>query len=218
MSPAAVPADGRNPIYTPAMPIRHARGLMAAVVLLTLVPSAVLGHAELDTISPADKSSGPAPAEIVGTFVQNLDPAKSNFRIVNSGGTVVAEGGEVDPATPRRMTLTLSPLPPGAYTIRWTTFSTEDSELAHGETTFTVVADTPSPSVAPSESASPSAAPSEAASPSAPAAFPAVSPSPSGGTGTSTSTSDAVIPVIGALIVLAVLGLWLLRSRSRRVG
>lgn len=190
---------------------------MAAVLLLTLVPSAVLGHAELDTISPADKSSGPPPAEIVGTFVQNLDPAKSNFRVVNAGGTVVAEGGEVDPATPRRMTLTLSPLSPGAYTIRWTTFSTEDSELAHGETTFTVVAATPSPSVAPSEAASPSVAPSASASPAPSAATP--SPSPSGGTGTTTtSTSDAVIPVIAALIVLAALGLWLLRSRSRRVG
>jgi len=199
------------------MSTRHARGLMAAVLLLTLVPSAVLGHAELDSISPADKSSGPPPAEIVGTFVQNLDPAKSNFRIVNVNGTVVAEGGEVDPATPRRMTLTLSPLAPGAYTIRWTTFSTEDSELAHGETTFTVVAATRSPSVAPSEAASPSVAPSASASP--PASVPAPSPSPSGGTGTTTtSTSDAVFPVIGALLVLAALGLWLLRSRSRRAG
>ena len=190
---------------------------MAAVLLLTLVPSAVLGHAELDTISPADKSTGPAPTEIVGTFVQNLDPAKSNFRVVNAGGTVVAEGGEVDPATPRRMTLTMSPLSPGRYTIRWTTFSTEDSELAHGETTFTVVAASPSPSVAPSASASPSVAPSASASPAPSAATP--SPSPSGGTGTTTtSTSDAVIPVIAALIVLAALGLWLLRSRSRRIG
>ena len=192
---------------------------MAAVLLLTLAPTAVLGHAELDTISPANKSSGPPPAEIVGTFVQNLDPTKSNFRIVNARGTVVAEGGEVDPATPRRMTLALSPLPPGAYTIRWTTFSTEDSELAHGETTFTVVAATPSPSVAPSEAASPSVTPSASASPSAPSAPAATpSPSPSGGGGTPTSTSDVVIPVIGALIVLAALGLWLLRSRSRRVG
>ena len=199
------------------MSIRHARGFVAAVLLVSLVPTAVLGHAELDTISPADKSSGPPPAEIVGTFVQNLDPAKSNFRVVNAGGTVVAEGGDVDPATPRRMTLTLAPLPAGAYTIRWTTFSTEDNELAHGETTFTVVAATPSPSVAPSVAASPSVAPSPSDSPSASAAT--SSPSPSGGTGTSTtSTSDALFPVIGALLVLAGLGLWLLRSRSRRVG
>ncbi|HEX5823705.1 MAG TPA: copper resistance CopC family protein [Candidatus Limnocylindrales bacterium] len=199
------------------MPIRRARLLLAAVLLLTLVPSAVLGHAELDTISPADKSSGPPPAQIVGTFVQNLDPAKSNFRIVNAGGTVVAEGGKVDPASPRRMTLALSPLPPGAYTIRWTSFSTEDSELAHGETTFTVVAATPSPSVAPSASASPSAEASEAASPST--SSPGPSASPTGGTGTpTTSTSDAIIPVIAALIVLGALAFWLLRNRSRRVG
>jgi methionine-rich copper-binding protein CopC len=200
------------------MSIRHARSLLAATLLLTLAPSAVLGHAELDTINPADKSSGPPPAQIVGTFVQNLDPTKSNFRIVNAGNTVVAEGGVVDPASPRRMTLTLSPLPPGAYRIRWTTFSTEDGELAHGETTFTIVAASPSPSLAPSVSPVPSVAPSEAASPSA-SAVPSASPSPSGGSGTptSTSTSDAVIPVIAALVILAVLGLWLLRGR-RRVG
>jgi methionine-rich copper-binding protein CopC len=199
---------------------RHARGLMAALLLLTLVPSGVLGHAELDTISPADKSSGPSPTEIVGTFVQNLDPTKSSFTVVDSTGKVVAQGGQVASDDVRKMTLPLTaPLAPGAYVIRWVTVSTEDGELARGTTTFTVVAATPSPSLAPSASASPSTVPSEAASPSVePSALASPAPSPSGSGGTPTSTSDAVIPVIGALIVLAALGLWLLRSRSRRVG
>ena len=197
---------------------RHIRGLVAASLLLVLAPSAVLAHAELDTISPADKSSGPSPTEIVGTFVQNLDPSKSSFALVDSTGTVVAKGGQVASDDVRKMTLILTgPLAPGAYEIRWTTVSTEDGELARGTTTFTVVAASPSPSVAPSAPASQSAAPSEAASPSAaPVASP--SPSPSGGGGTPTSASDAVIPVIAALVILAALGLWLLRSRSRRVG
>jgi copper resistance protein C len=200
------------------MPNRHIGGLLVAMVLLILAPSTVLGHAELDTISPADKSSGPSPTEIVGTFVQNLDPSKSSFALVDSTGTVVAKGGQVASDDVRTMTLPLTaPLAPGAYEIRWTTVSTEDGELARGTTTFTVVAATPSPSVAPSASASPSAAPSASASPSAePVASP--SPSPSGGGGTPTSASDAVIPVIAALIVLGALGLWLIRGRSRRVG
>ena len=200
------------------MPNRPIGGLLVATVLLILAPSAVLGHAELDTISPADKSSGPSPTEIVGTFVQNLDPSKSSFALVDSTGTVVAKGGQVASDDVRKMTLPLTaPLAPGAYEIRWTTVSTEDGELARGTTTFTVVAATPSPSVAPSATASPSTAPFVSASPSAaPVASP--SPSPSSGGGTPTSASDAVIPVIAALIVLGALGLWLLRGRSRRVG
>jgi methionine-rich copper-binding protein CopC len=200
------------------MPNRPIGGLLVATVLLILAPSAVLGHAELDTISPADKSSGPSPTEIVGTFVQNLDPSKSSFALVDSTGTVVAKGGQVASDDVRKMTLPLTaPLAPGAYEIRWTTVSTEDGELARGTTTFTVVAATPSPSVAPSATASPSTAPFVSASPSAaPVASP--SPSPSSGGGTQTSASDAVIPVIAALIVLGALGLWLLRGRSRRVG
>jgi len=200
------------------MPNRPIGGLLVATVLLILAPSAVLSHAELDTISPADKSSGPSPTEIVGTFVQNLDPSKSSFALVDSTGTVVAKGGQVASDDVRKMTLPLTaPLAPGAYEIRWTTVSTEDGELARGTTTFTVVAATPSPSVAPSATASPSTAPSVSASPSAaPVASP--SPSPSSGGGTQTSASDALIPVIAALIVLGALGLWLLRGRSRRVG
>ena len=98
---------------TPHRLRRSLAALTGASLFLLLLPVAALAHAELDTISPADKSSGPAPQQIVGTFVQNLDPAKSNFKIVNASGTVVAEGGEVDSTNPRRMTLTLSPLAAG---------------------------------------------------------------------------------------------------------
>ena len=200
------------------MPNRHPRigAALAAAVLLLSLPSVVLSHAELDTISPADKSSGPSPTEIVGTFVQNLDPSKSSFAVFDSTNKVVAKGGQVASDNVRKMTLALTaPLPPGAYEIRWTTVSTEDGELARGVTTFTVVAASPepsaspTPSVAPSESAAASAAPSPSISP---------SPAPSAAPAPAASTTDAVIPVIAALIVLGALGLWLLRSRSRRAG
>jgi methionine-rich copper-binding protein CopC len=183
------------------------------MVLLILAPSAVLGHAQLDTISPADKSSGPAPAEIVGTFVENLDPSKSSFTLVDAGGAVVQKGGRVASADPRRLTLTLTEsLAPGAYTIRWATVSTEDGETARGVTTFTVTAP-PSPSPTPSEA--PSVGPSPSPSP-----VPSVGPSPSASAPPArpaTSTSDAVIPIVAALFVLAAIGLWLMRGRSRAV-
>lgn len=204
------------------MPNRHPRlraALAAAVLLLSLAPVA-LAHAALDTASPADKSTVTgSPPELVFTFTETLDPAKSSLKLVNGAGTIVAEDSTVDPADAKKMHLVVPTQPPGTYTVRWTTGSAEDGDIAHGTTTFTIVAASPSPSVAPSEAASASVEPSPAASPSASATPASPSPSPSGGTGTpTTSTSDAVIPVIGALLVLAALGLWLLRSRSRRVG
>jgi len=202
------------------MSIRHTRGLLAATLLLILVPSAVLGHAELDTASPADKSTVTgSPPEIVFTFTEAVDPRKSSLKLVDAGGAIVADGSTVDASDAKKMHLVVPTQPPGKYTVRWTTASAVDGDIAHGTTTFTIVAATPSPSLAasPSATASESAAPSVSASPSAaPAASP--SPSPSGGGGTPTSASDAAIPVIAALILLGALGLWLLRSRSRRVG
>jgi copper resistance protein C len=203
------------------MSARHARGLAAVatvVLLIALTPSVVLGHAELDTANPADKSTVTgSPPELVFTFTEPVVPAKSSLKLVNSAGSIVAQGSTVDPADAKKMHLVVPPQPPGQYTVRWTTASALDGDIAHGTTTFTIEAATPSPSVAPSATPIPSAstAPSPSAAPSASAA---PSPSPSGGTGTTTSSGDVVIPIIGALIILAALGLWLLRSRSRRLG
>jgi methionine-rich copper-binding protein CopC len=186
-------------------------GLVTALLIAATV---AFGHAELATVTPADKSTVQgSPTEIVMTFVQNLDPAKSSIVVVDSANKVVVKGGTVPAGQKREMDLAITtPLAPGTYTIRWTTFSTEDGETARGTTTFTVTAPPPSaaPSAAPSASAvapsaAPSAAPSVAAS--APPSTPPTTPA--------TSTSDAVIPVVVALIVLAGLGMWLLRSRAR---
>ena len=180
-----------------------------------VAPDAILAHAALDTVTPADQSTvAGSPAGIVMTFVENLDPARSSIRVVDAAGTVVAEGGTVPGGNPREMDLALATsLAAGVYTIRWTTFSTEDNEQARGTTTFTVAAaSTPSPSPTPSvATAAPSVAPSVA-----PSIPPAGSASPSAPpTAPAASTSDAVIPIVAALLVLAGLGVWLLRGRSR---
>jgi methionine-rich copper-binding protein CopC len=198
---------------------RAAFAIVTSVVLALLVVAPVaLGHAQLATVDPADKSTVQgSPTEIVMTFTQNLDPSKSSIRVVNAGGAVVAQGGTVPSGSPREMDLALTnPLDPGKYTIRWTTFSSEDQEQARGTTTFTVVAAPPSATPAPSlATAAPSAPPSSSPSV-APSIPPVVSAPPSSPPTTpATSTSDAVIPVVLALIVLAGLGLWLLRGRSR---
>lgn len=207
---------------TTRRPRRSVAAVACAVLCLFLVPGLAWAHAELATMSPADKSSGPAPAAIVATFTEKLTASKSSLTLVDAGGAVIAAGGEVDSATQQSMTLTLPALEPGAYTIRWTSTSAADGDLARGVTTFTVVAASASPatpsqapataSVAPSVAASVAPSPSAEASPSAaPAASPSAAP-----TTPATSTSDAVTPIVVALVVLVGLGLWLRRGRGRR--
>ena len=121
----------------------------ALLVLAALLPAAVLAHAELDTVDPADGATVEvAPTEIVMTFVQDLDPSQSSIVVV-TGGTEVASGGAFDPAEPRRLTLALPALEPGSYEVRWTTLSAEDGELARGTTTFTFSPPPPTPTPTP---------------------------------------------------------------------
>lgn len=187
--------------------------LVIAVALLGVVaPAGVFAHAELDTMTPADKSTVDiVPAEIVATFTEDLDPAKSSIVVVTAAGAQVASGGEVDPSYAKRMTLALPALEPGGYEVRWTSASAEDGDLDRGVTTFTFApAATPSPT--PSSAASPTAAPTAAPTP---PPSPVASASPSGsGQPASTSTTDLLIPIIVAVILVGGFGYWLIRRRS----
>jgi methionine-rich copper-binding protein CopC len=206
-------------------PIRLRRSVAAAVsaafflLFAWIAPAVVLGHAELATMAPADKASGPAPTAIVATFTEDLDPSGSSLAVVNGSGSVVAKGGVVDATDKKTMRLDLTgvSLATGGYTIRWQSKSAQDGDLDRGTTTFTVTASSPAPSAStapPSAAASPS---STAAGPSGPAST-APSPSASGGTATSASSSDALIPILVALVVIILLGAWLLRGRGRRAA
>ncbi|HEX5014921.1 MAG TPA: copper resistance protein CopC [Candidatus Limnocylindrales bacterium] len=192
--------------------------LAATVLALAafLVPAAVFAHAELDTVTPADGSTVEVPpTEVVMTFTQDLNPSKSSIVLVTAAGAEVASGGEVDASDPRRMTLALPALEPGAYEIRWTSWSAEDDEGDRGVTTFTVAAPPPSPS--PTPTLAPSATPAPTPGPTAtPRATPV--PSPSGAGTPSSSTTDILIPIVAAVILVAGLGYWLMRRRSGAGG
>jgi len=183
-------------------------------MVAALLPASVLAHAELDTVEPADGSTVEvAPTEIVMTFTQDVDIARSSIVVV-TGGTEVANGGEVDPAAPRTMTLALPALEPGAYEVRWTTFSAEDGEgPERGVTTFTFTPPPPTSTPVPTPTPEPSATPAPtAASTPSPTASPA--PSPSAETAPTTSTADVLIPIIVAVLLIAGLAYWLTRRRS----
>jgi methionine-rich copper-binding protein CopC len=195
-----------------------AGAIVAGLVTALLVPAIALAHAELDKATPADKSTVQgSPTEILMTFTEAVDPAKSSIKLVDASGAVVADGSTVSSGNPKLIRLAISTvLAPATYTVRWTTASAVDGDLDHGTTTFTVAA---AASVEPSASTAPSAptASSSAAASVAPSSVaPSVAPSPSSPPTTpATSTNDAVIPIIVALIVLVGLGAWLLRSRAR---
>jgi methionine-rich copper-binding protein CopC len=196
-----------------------AGAIVAGLVTALLVPAIALAHAELDKATPADKSTVQgSPTEILMTFTEAVDPAKSSIKLVDASGAVVADGSTVSSGNPKLIRLAISTvLAPATYTVRWTTASAVDGDLDHGTTTFTVAA---AASVEPSASTAPAASSSAAASvapPSdAPSVAPSVAPSPSSPPTTpATSTNDAVIPIIVALILLVGLGAWLLRSRAR---
>ena len=194
--------------------------LLAAVAFIVALaaPAAVLGHAELDTMTPANGSTVTrAPTEIVATFTEPLDPSKSSIVVLNASGAQIASGGQVDAADAKKMTLALPPLEAGTYQVRWTSDSAQDGDLDRGTTGFTY-APAPSPSASPSAAASATPAASAAATPS-PSVAASVAPSPSGsGQPASTSTSDLLIPIVVAVILVAGLGYWLLRGRSRSGG
>jgi methionine-rich copper-binding protein CopC len=192
--------------------------LWAAVTLVALlIPSGALAHAELDTITPANGSTvGVAPTEIVATFTEDLDPGKSSIVVLNAGGAQIASGGTVAADDKKKMTLALPALDPGTYQVRWTSTSAQDGDIDRGTTGFTY---TSAPSPSPTPSAAASATPEPSAAAPSPTSGPTVAPSPSADTTpTSSSTSDLLIPIVVAVILIAGLGYWLLRGRSRTSG
>jgi copper resistance protein C len=185
---------------------------LAAAILTLAFPLGVAAHSELQTASPADNATLSAqPEEILLTFSAELD-SKSSVTLHDPSGTQIAKAGvDASDNAAMRMPLTSLTLAPGTYEIRWTSVAT-DGDILHGTLHFTLTAPSPTPTVAPTASA----APSETAAPTAsPSLAPSPSPSPSGSGTTTTSTSDLVIPIVAALILIALFGAWLLRNRSR---
>jgi methionine-rich copper-binding protein CopC len=196
-----------------------AAGLFVALSAMTLaLPAAVLGHSELDTPTPADKSTvTESVLQVSGTFTEAIRTDGSSLIVKDSTGVTIAQGG-VDATDNKVMTASPSiPLPNASYTVQWTTVSAADGDIARGTWTFTVaVTASPSPTATPaaSASASASAAPTPAATPT-PIATPAPSPSPSGSGSNTGSGGDVILPIIVALIILGAGAAYLLSRRGR---
>jgi methionine-rich copper-binding protein CopC len=196
--------------------------VLAATLLVLLVPGAVLAHAELETPSPADKATVTEPVAVVtGTFTEAMATDGSSLVVKGPGGATVAEGA-VDAADDTRMVATpATPLGTGSYVVEWTAVA-KDGHVERGTWTFTVaVAPTPSPTPLPTPSPSVAATAGPTPSPS-----PAVAPSPSAGPtpvpsadgDTTGSVGDVVLPIVVALVFLGAGAAYLLTRRNRPTG
>ena len=194
---------------TPRSPGLRAALLVGALITLAM-PLAASAHSEFVSSIPADKSTvSGTPAEIILTFNASLDPKKSSIILLDSSSSQVAKAG-VDAADDKVMRMTPPTLQPGAYEIDWTSVAL-DGDLLRGKVAFTVTTPTLSPPAAPTTTPSAAASPTSTAS-----AVPTPSPAPSvAPTPTSTSGADAIVPVLVAIVLIAVLGAWLLRGRMR---
>ncbi len=177
-----------------------------------------LAHADLVSADPADGAVlATPPTTVTLTFSEGLDATRSSFKLSGPEGSLAGTGtASGDGAT--TMTLDGLDLAPGAYTVKWTSASL-DNHLLRGTFAFTVsppastaaTAETSAPATdAPRPSATPLAAsPAATAAAASPeASAPPLEPAASAGDG------DVVVPILVALVLVALVGAYVLR-RSR---
>lgn len=200
------------------IPVARVRTLLASsVVVLLVMPSVVVAHAELETSTPKDKATVEGtPTEIVGTYSEAMAPDGSSLKLLDAAGTQVAAGG-VDPADDKRMAITDVPeLTPGTYTVKSTTKSAQDGDLDRNEWIFTVeLAPTPSPTPTATPAPSATIAPTPVPATASPGPDESPTPAPSAGGGTTGTGSDVLLPIIAAVVLVALVAGYLFTRRDR---
>ena len=115
--------------------------------LRTLLFAAVLGasplaaaHAFLDHASPAVGSQiRGAPAAVTLWFTQELEPALSTVKVIDTAGREVDRGNKsIDGSDATALRVSLAPLTPGKYRVVWHALSV-DGHVTDGDFTFTVM-------------------------------------------------------------------------------
>jgi copper resistance protein C len=93
----------------------------AALLIALLIPVCANAHAFLDHAEPRVGSHvSPAPLQVKIWFTDHLDPAGSNIRVADATGKQVDRGDvQIDPNDTTIMSVSLTALPPGQYTVTW---------------------------------------------------------------------------------------------------
>ena len=112
---------------------------MSALGLLLFAPS-VFAHANLVQSSPPPNSVlEEAPARVVIWFTEPIEPNLSGIRVLDSTGGRVDEGEpSFDPKDPAVMSVGMTPVDEGTYTVAWKNVSTIDGHRVRGSFVFSV--------------------------------------------------------------------------------
>ena len=114
--------------------------LLGAWVLgLALLPAAALAHAVLVKSIPAQRSSlTESPPRVELWFNERLEPAYSRASVTDEAGTQIdLRDALVSKADARRLSLSLPPLRPGRYAVKFRVLSV-DGHVVESSLTFTV--------------------------------------------------------------------------------
>jgi copper resistance protein C len=112
---------------------------LAAMTPVGIAPIAALSHAFLDQAAPLVGGTVPAsPKEIRLTFTEAIEPRFSGIDLMTDDGRRISTGQPtVDPGNDKQLVLTLPPLVPGRYRVRWHVVSV-DTHRTEGEYSFAV--------------------------------------------------------------------------------
>ena len=111
--------------------------LLALAMLSSASPASA--HAFLEHASPPAGSEVVAsPPEVSMTFTERVEPLFSTIEVRDANGAAVSAGGlHVAPDNNRRLSIALTKLPPGIYTVIWHATSV-DTHKTEGSFQFSV--------------------------------------------------------------------------------
>ena len=119
---------------------------ISAITLMVLVASLLvtgnaLAHALLLRSLPVANSELPqSPEKIEMWFSEPLEADFSSARLLTTSGEEIRiDAAELDPSDPTHLTVLLSQLDPGIYTVAWKTLSRTDGHEWYGSFPFTVL-------------------------------------------------------------------------------
>ncbi|HEX3096976.1 MAG TPA: copper resistance CopC family protein [Usitatibacter sp.] len=106
---------------------------------LALLPPAAFAHAFLEHAEPRVGSKvDHAPGEVTLRFSESLEPAFSTVEVLDAAGHRVDRNDrKVDPKDAAVMRVSVPPLGPGKYRVKWRALSA-DTHVTQGDFTFEV--------------------------------------------------------------------------------
>ena len=117
---------------------RHALPILALFAASLAAPPAAWAHAFLASASPAAGSHLAAvPPDLTLRFTEGVEPRFSSIVLSGPAGPVALPDPTRADGDRKRLSVTLPPLPPGAYTVIWHAASV-DTHKTEGKFQFTI--------------------------------------------------------------------------------